>query len=92
MQSTVCGGSGWTGQPAVFDRDGRTWVVFGAYDRQIHFVDYETGEDITSVTLSMAFAVPTMMISAASPERPNQIQPPTISSSAAAVMRPRSRA
>jgi outer membrane protein assembly factor BamB len=39
-------GSGWTGQPSVFERDGRTWVVFGAYDRAIHFVDYETGEDI----------------------------------------------
>ena len=24
-------GNGWTGQPAVFERDGRTWVVFGAY-------------------------------------------------------------
>ena len=42
---TWCG-SGWTGQPSVFERDGRTWVVFGAYDRKIHFVDYETGEDI----------------------------------------------
>jgi hypothetical protein len=31
-------GTGWTGQPAVFDRDGRTWVVFGAYDRAVHFV------------------------------------------------------
>ncbi|HYZ97864.1 MAG TPA: PQQ-binding-like beta-propeller repeat protein [Acidimicrobiales bacterium] len=39
-------GTGWTGQPSVFERDGRTWVVFGAYDRAIHFVDYETGEDI----------------------------------------------
>jgi outer membrane protein assembly factor BamB len=39
-------GSGWTGQPAVFERGGRTWVVFGAYDRKIHFVDYATGEDI----------------------------------------------
>ncbi len=39
-------GSGWTGQPAVFERDGRTWVVFGAYDRKVHFVDYATGEDI----------------------------------------------
>ncbi|MFM7068590.1 MAG: hypothetical protein ACKOYM_03930, partial [Actinomycetes bacterium] len=27
---TWCGG-GWTGQPAVFERGGRTWVVFGAY-------------------------------------------------------------
>lgn len=25
-------GMGWTGQPAVFNRDGRLWVVFGAYD------------------------------------------------------------
>jgi hypothetical protein len=42
---TWCG-TGWTGQPAVFERDGRTWVVFGAYDRNIHFIDGETGEDI----------------------------------------------
>ncbi|HET6952524.1 MAG TPA: PQQ-binding-like beta-propeller repeat protein, partial [Acidimicrobiales bacterium] len=42
---TWCG-SGWTGQPAVFDRDGRTWVVFGAYDGAVHFVDYYTGADI----------------------------------------------
>ena len=39
-------GTGWTGQPSVFERDGRTWVVFGAYDRNIHFVDFETGQDI----------------------------------------------
>jgi outer membrane protein assembly factor BamB len=39
-------GTGWTGQPSVFERDGRTWVVFGAYDRSIHFVDFETGQDI----------------------------------------------
>lgn len=37
-------GTGWTGQPAVFERDGRTWVVFGAYDAHIHFVDAATGE------------------------------------------------
>ena len=42
---TWCG-TGWTGQPAVFERDGRTWVVFGAYDYKIHFVDGVTGEDI----------------------------------------------
>ncbi len=42
---TWCG-TGWTGQPAVFERDGRTWVVFGAYDAKIHFVDAATGEDI----------------------------------------------
>ena len=39
-------GTGWTGEPAVFERDGRTWVVFGAYDRAVHFVDAATGEDI----------------------------------------------
>jgi outer membrane protein assembly factor BamB len=39
-------GTGWTGQPAVFERDGRTWLVFGAYDRAIHFLDASTGERI----------------------------------------------
>ena len=39
-------GTGWTGQPAVFERDGRTWVVFGAYDHRVHFVDGATGVDI----------------------------------------------
>jgi hypothetical protein len=39
-------GTGWTGEPAVFERDGKTWVVFGAYDRAVHFVDAATGEDI----------------------------------------------
>jgi len=39
-------GTGWTGQPAVFERDGRTWVVFGAYDRAVHFVDAATGQGI----------------------------------------------
>lgn len=39
-------GTGWTGQPAVFEREGRTWVVFGAYDYKVHFVDAATGADI----------------------------------------------
>jgi outer membrane protein assembly factor BamB len=42
---TWCG-TGWTGQPAVFERDGRTWVVFGAFDRHVHFLDAATGEQI----------------------------------------------
>jgi outer membrane protein assembly factor BamB len=42
---TWCG-MGWTGQPAVFERDGRTWLVFGAYDHRVHFVDAHTGERI----------------------------------------------
>jgi outer membrane protein assembly factor BamB len=44
-ERTWCG-SGWTGQPAVFERQGRTWVVFGAYDRAVHFLDAKTGERI----------------------------------------------
>ncbi len=39
-------GSGWTGQPSVFEEDGRTWVVFGAYDTDVHFLDWEDGADI----------------------------------------------
>ncbi|HSL57112.1 MAG TPA: PQQ-binding-like beta-propeller repeat protein [Acidimicrobiales bacterium] len=39
-------GLGWTGQPAVVERDDRTWVVFGAYDGAVHFVDGDTGESI----------------------------------------------
>jgi outer membrane protein assembly factor BamB len=42
---TWCG-TGWTGQPAVFEREGRTWVVFGAYDKSVHFLDAATGERI----------------------------------------------
>ena len=50
VTKTWCG-MGWTGQPAVFERtepDGssRTWLVFGAYDGAVHFVDADTGERI----------------------------------------------
>ena len=45
-EATEWCGTGWTGQPAVFERTGRTWVVFGAYDRALHFVDAGTGERI----------------------------------------------
>jgi hypothetical protein len=45
-ESRIWCGTGWTGQPAVFERDGRTWVVFGAYDRNVHFVDAVTGQRI----------------------------------------------
>ena len=36
-------GVGWTGQPAVFQRDGHTWVVFGGLDGRVHFLDGITG-------------------------------------------------
>lgn len=45
-ETKVWCGMGWTGQPAVFERDGRTWAVFGAYDGAVHFVDADTGERI----------------------------------------------
>ena len=40
--STWCG-SGWTGQPVVWEHDGVTELMFGAYDRKFHFVDAESG-------------------------------------------------
>jgi outer membrane protein assembly factor BamB len=45
-ETKVWCGMGWTGQPAVFERDGRTWLVFGAYDGAVHFLDAETGEEL----------------------------------------------
>lgn len=39
-------GVGWTGQPAVFERDGRTWVVVGALDGNLYFLDASTGTEI----------------------------------------------
>ena len=42
---TWCG-TGWTGQPSVWLEDGRTWVAFGAYDKNVHFMDAKDGSDI----------------------------------------------
>ena len=49
-KSTVAGatttwcGTGWTGQPVVYERDdGVTEVIVGAYDKQVHFLDGSTG-------------------------------------------------
>ena len=39
-------GTGWTGQPAVFEYDGLTWVVFGAFDGAVHFLNAENGQPI----------------------------------------------
>src|SRR5436309_319067 len=38
-------GTGWTGEPAVWERDGRTLVAFGAYDRTLHVLDAGSGND-----------------------------------------------
>jgi len=39
------GGMGWTGQPLVYEReDGLTEVIFGAFDKKLHFLNAATGE------------------------------------------------
>lgn len=44
-ETTTWCGSGWTGQPVVWERpDGVTEVIFGAYDKAVHFIDGATGE------------------------------------------------
>lgn len=44
-EAVVWCGTGWTGQPVVWERpDGVTEVIFGAYDKNIHFLNAETGE------------------------------------------------
>jgi hypothetical protein len=44
-ETTTWCGSGWTGQPVVWERTDRvTEVIFGAYDKSVHFLDGDTGE------------------------------------------------
>lgn len=46
-ETTTWCGTGWTGQPVVWERpDGKTELIFGAYDKAVHFVDAETGQDL----------------------------------------------
>jgi outer membrane protein assembly factor BamB len=48
VSSQWCG-SGWTGQPVVWERpDGVTEVIFGAYDKAVHFLDAATGSELRS--------------------------------------------
>lgn len=43
-ETTSWCGSGWTGQPVVWERpDGVTELIVGAYDRAVHFLDASTG-------------------------------------------------
>ena len=47
----VWSGTGWTGQPVIWERpDGKTELIFGAYDKRIHFVDADTGTDLRPLT------------------------------------------
>ena len=39
-------GIGWTGQPAVWEFENRTWLAVGAYDRGIHILDASVGTPI----------------------------------------------
>ncbi|MDI6891472.1 MAG: PQQ-binding-like beta-propeller repeat protein [Actinomycetota bacterium] len=39
-------GTGWTGQPVIVEWEDKTWVIFGAFDGAVHFVNAETGKDI----------------------------------------------
>jgi len=39
-------GTGWTGEPAVWERDGKTMVAFGAYDDALHVLDASNGTDL----------------------------------------------
>lgn len=46
-ESTTWCGMGWTGQPAVYERaDGVTEIIFGAYDKAVHFVNAADGTDL----------------------------------------------
>lgn len=39
-------GAGWTGQPVVWEKEnGKREIIFGAYDKNVHFVDADTGEN-----------------------------------------------
>ncbi len=39
-------GSGWTGEPVIYEHDDLTEIIFGAYDKKVHFVNAETGKDL----------------------------------------------
>ena len=41
---TTWAGTGWTGQPTVVKEEGRTWLLVGGYDHNLHKIDAETGE------------------------------------------------
>lgn len=45
-KTSIWCGSGWTGQPVVWEKEnGEQEVIFGAYDRSVHFVNAQTGEN-----------------------------------------------
>ncbi len=42
---TWCG-TGWTGQPNVYEKNGQTLLSFGAYDYAIHWLDADTAKNV----------------------------------------------
>jgi outer membrane protein assembly factor BamB len=44
-QNPLWCGSGWTGQPAVIEREDGVEVIVGTYDRGVHFLDGATGRE-----------------------------------------------
>lgn len=45
-KTSIWCGSGWTGQPVVWEKEnGDEEVIFGAYDKNVHFVNTQTGEE-----------------------------------------------
>jgi hypothetical protein len=46
-KQTWCG-SGWTGNPNVYEQNGKTIVSFGAYDYSVHWLDFTTGANLLS--------------------------------------------
>ena len=47
VTTTWCG-SGWTGQPAVFEYNNKTWVTLGSYSGNVHFLNFDDGSQILS--------------------------------------------
>ncbi len=46
-KTSIWCGTGWTGQPVVWQKEnGDQEVIFGAYDRKVHFLDAKTGHDV----------------------------------------------
>lgn len=46
-ETTTWCGMGWTGQPSLYEReDGITEIVFGAYDKAVHFVNAADGTEL----------------------------------------------
>jgi hypothetical protein len=72
-------GTGFTGQPAVFERDGKTWVVVGAYDKSLHFLDADCELRTDTCHCDVFAALASSEFSSACPTRTcGRMPPPSI--------------